>query len=216
MTRQVKLTRGAFALVDDADFEAVVSVGRWCLRPTADGRRYAQHRVLKPDGRRTTQGLHAFLTGWPFVDHINGNGLDNRRENLRPATPLENAANAKRRRDNRSGYKGVSVTTSGRWIARIQRDRKLTNLGIYPTPEEAAVAYDAAAREVFGEFAWLNFPVGQPFGLTPKRSPNNATKTHCVRGHAFDKANTRIKSDGRRDCRQCERIRRRIQERTAA
>ena len=102
--------------------------------------------------------MHTFLTGWPQVDHINGDGLDNRRCNLRPATSAQNNANARRVRTSRSPYKGVERESSGKWRARICPHGQRINLGLYGTAEEAAHAYDSAAREIYGEFAYLNLP----------------------------------------------------------
>jgi AP2 domain/HNH endonuclease len=93
------------------------------------------------------------------VDHINGNGLDNRRTNLRPATSAENARNRRSQRGSSSPYKGVSWIRSRRnWRANLRVGDRLIHLGSYTDPADAARAYDAAALKYFGEFARLNFP----------------------------------------------------------
>jgi len=97
------------------------------------------------------------------VDHINGNPLDNRRENLRICTRAQNTCNRKAVVNSKSGYKGVTKKNSSRkWIPEIRKDGKKLYLGSYNTPEEAAKAYDKAAKEIFGEFAKLNFPDKDP------------------------------------------------------
>ncbi len=103
------------------------------------------HRViLQPtDGKQT--------------DHINHNTLDNRRQNLREATPLENSRNKKQGKG-KSRYKGVSPV-KGRWIAQIGIGGQ-NYIGSYKTEIDAAKAYDAAAMKHFGEFARLNFTQG--------------------------------------------------------
>lgn len=85
-----------------------------------------------------------------FVDHINRNKVDNRRENLRLATPSQNGGNSIP--FGSSGYKGVRATKYG-YMARICKDRKLHYLGTFDTPQDAHNAYKAAARKYFGEFA---------------------------------------------------------------
>lgn len=88
------------------------------------------------------------------ADHINGNGLDNRRENLRLATKSQNNANRRISKNNKSGYKGVSWhKASGKWVAGIKVNGKSINLGGYDTPEQAHKAYCDAAIKYFGEFA---------------------------------------------------------------
>lgn len=154
MTKEIPLTKGFVALVDDDDYERVITAGKW--QASVDGRRvYARHKVR---GRQIR--LHAFLTSWPLTDHINGNGLDNRRANLREATSVQNACNRRLGSKNTSGFKGVSwKAASKKWVARIKTHGKATHLGYFSTPQEAARAYDAAARELHGEFARLNFPI---------------------------------------------------------
>jgi hypothetical protein len=100
------------------------------------------------------------LTGWPLTDHINGDGLDNRRTNLRQATPTQNNANCGIRGHNTSGYKGVSLRPDrgNRWRATIRIHGLQYFLGLFDDVEDAARAYDAAALELFGDFARLNFP----------------------------------------------------------
>lgn len=94
-----------------------------------------------------------------WVDHVNHDVRDNRRNNLRCATISENAGNMRMQKRNRAGRKGVRlVVSTNKWSARIQRDGKNIHLGCFTTPDEAARAYDAAAKEMFGEFAWVNFP----------------------------------------------------------
>ena len=91
-------------------------------------------------------------------DHINGDGLDNRRANLRPVTHAQNMQN---RRGNGPTFKGiycVERTTRNPWMAKIAVAKKQIYLGYYATPEDAARAYDEAAKKYFGEFARLNFP----------------------------------------------------------
>jgi len=103
--------------------------------------------------------MHRLIMGNPQgmeVDHINGNGLDNRRCNLRVVTTSQNQANQHARRG-RSSFKGVFKQRS-RWRARIHVQQKGINLGSFLTEEEAARAYDAAALHYFGEHACLNFP----------------------------------------------------------
>ena len=157
--KQILLSRGLVALVDDAGYERVMAAGPWYPTPPRNGRTYAQRGVRKLNGKRTTQKLHMFLTGWPQTDHRNGNGLDNQRRNLRPATRAQNNANARRRTDNTSGFKGVSWNKRySRWYARIHTDGRYRFLGSFTDPEAAARVYDAAAAELFGEFARPNFP----------------------------------------------------------
>lgn len=98
-----------------------------------------------------------------FIDHINGNGLDNRRENIRLVTPSQNALNARRAfRNKQSKYRGVSISQApgveGLWVAFIRANKKHKNLGYFKDEEAAARAYDDAAKVLHGEFARLNFP----------------------------------------------------------
>ena len=92
------------------------------------------------------------------IDHVNGDSLDNRRSNLRFCSQSENNQNWTGSRRNTSGYKGVSWDRwTGRWVVRIQVDGKQLNLGRFDDREQAARAYDAAAREHWGDFARTNF-----------------------------------------------------------
>jgi hypothetical protein len=96
-----------------------------------------------------------------YVDHINGDPLDNRRCNLRLATPLQNMQNTGPRKHNTSGFKGVKRQRGrDRWRATICVEKREISLGYYETREAAARAYDNAARLHFGAFARLNFPEG--------------------------------------------------------
>lgn len=158
MTASVPLTRGYSALVDDADYGNVTAAGPWYVvlhRRTA----YARRNIRRSDGTRATQRLHNFLTGWPFVDHRDGNGLNNQRENLRPATKGQNTVNTPPAVHNTSGYKGVAwYPRSGCWRAQAGSGRRTFHLGYFDAAKDAALAYDAAASLMWGEYAWLNLP----------------------------------------------------------
>lgn len=160
MTREVPLSRGLVALVDDEDYARVAAAGPWHVNP---GRRtiYAQRNTRRADGGKTTQSMHRFIADVAAVDHVNGNGLDNRRANLRAATSAQNAANRPRRVDSKSPFKGVLINNDrGRpWRAQIHHDGRKRHLGCFDTAEEAARAYDVAALGAWGEFARLNFPL---------------------------------------------------------
>lgn len=152
-------------IIDDEDFEQV-SPYRW-LRG-GQGKHVYARRTITRDGRQTAEFLHTFLTGWSLVDHINHDGLDNRRCNLRPATHAENRRNMLKRtmrsgRPSLSQYKGVAPKRQ-KWRAQIVVDRKEIYLGVFSSEEEAAHAYDKAARQYHGEFALLNFQDEEHFG----------------------------------------------------
>lgn len=105
--------------------------------------------------------LHRLLLGNPpfEIDHRNRNGLDNRRQNLRPATRTQNNANSQKRAGTTSVFKGVCRHKSA-WVANAGGPGKKRYLGRFNSERDAALAYDRAAREIFGEFARLNFPDG--------------------------------------------------------
>ncbi len=96
--------------------------------------------------------------GW-FVDHINHNGLDNRKANVRPATPADNARNARYpRRNTSSKYRGLWYNKKKkRWRAQITLNNKKKQIGYFKNEIDAAKAYDKAAKKYFGDFAILNF-----------------------------------------------------------
>lgn len=94
-----------------------------------------------------------------MVDHINGNGLDNKLKNLRICTNQENQQNRYNQSNNKSGYKGVGWhKTTKKWRARISINNQLIHLGLFQNKIEAAKAYDIMASKHFGNFAKLNFP----------------------------------------------------------
>ena len=158
MMIEVPLSRGLVAIIDDADGPAVLAAGKWSA-DVHDHTTYARRSYVRTDRKRGWQRLHSFLTGWPLVDHVNGDGLDCRRINMRSGTQSQNLANRSASRNNTSGYKGVSFDRSrGSYQALIGVRGQRIALGRYADPIEAARAYDEAARHHFGEFARLNFP----------------------------------------------------------
>ena len=159
MTKEIVLSKGKVALVDDGDYEMLVATGlRWCIN---DG--YAFNRRL---GR-----MHRHLLKPPvgvMIDHINGDKLDNRRENLRLCTNSQNQANRKVTRGV-SKFKGVGwqkTAWGGHWFAKITVQGKVINIGSYLTDLDAAKAYNDAAVLHFGEFAHLNDLTLEPYTLT--------------------------------------------------
>jgi hypothetical protein len=145
-----------FAEVDAEDF-ALISAHKWFQRPH-HGNLYAIANIVQPDGKRKTVQMHSLiLPEAGCIDHRDGNGLNNRRENLRPARSRDNTRNNKGWSTRSSPYKGVRYKDS-RWEARITFNYAHIYLGVFKTPEEAARAYDAAALLLFGDFARVNLP----------------------------------------------------------
>jgi hypothetical protein len=156
--KEIPLHGGGVAIVDVIDY-ARVSKYVWYLRQR--GRtRYAFRKVTNT----SDQLLHKFLveeTNGLQVDHENGDGLDNRRSNLRLATPLQNATNRRKKAGTTSPFKGVSRRRRSEtkpWAAHIQIDGRSANLGSFANEEEAARRYDEAVRTHYGEFGRYNFP----------------------------------------------------------
>ncbi|MDN7609920.1 HNH endonuclease [Burkholderia multivorans] len=152
----IRTAKGEEILIDDSDYELV---SRWTWRTI--GRGYAARSVYDPSkpSKRTNQYLHRLLLGLSdgdgaFVDHVNGNRLDNRRSNLRLCTVQENGRNSKVRSHNKSGFKGVFWDRRReKWTAYIKVDGKQRYLGLFSTAQLAHEAYCAAARKHFGAFA---------------------------------------------------------------
>ena len=159
-TALVPLTKGLVAVVDQADLEAVLAEGKWYALTASPRCVYAARKIRLRGGQRRLLYLHTFLTGWPLVDHVNRDGLNNTRANLRHATKAQNAVNSGPPRHGiTSKYKGVSWDTSNRrWRAQLCVDGHSRLIGRFVTPEEAARAYDRAVWDARGEYAYLNFP----------------------------------------------------------
>lgn len=154
-TRAIQLTQGRVALVDDGDFDWLNQY-RWHAHKSRVAW-YAERVITIAPGKTRVIKMHQLIAG-KGVDHRDGNGLNNRRDNLRPATEHQNRGNQGLLHSNSSGFKGVDRDRRS-WRARITIDGKRRHLGNFDTATEAALAYDAAAREVFGEFARPNFPL---------------------------------------------------------
>lgn len=133
---------------------------RYCfVTSTSNGYGYAMSRDSDGSQKQILR-LLLNLSNDKYVDHINGDHLDNRRRNLRIASASENNYNARIRCDNSSGFKGVSFNKrKDKYRSYINFERKPIHIGYFDNPEDAARAYDTAARFLFGEFACVNFPL---------------------------------------------------------
>ncbi len=154
---QIPLTQGRVALIDDEDFEEI-SKWDWHFHPQNRDKNkgYAARGRCSP-GKQRKFFMHSAIMKSESsirVDHKNGNGLDNRKENLRFATSSQNACNAGRSKRNTTGFKGVSFfKAQKKFAARIKLHGKSVFLGYFESAEEAGQAYVDAAPGLHGEFA---------------------------------------------------------------
>jgi hypothetical protein len=158
--KELRLATGEVVLLDDEDYERVCG-SKWWLLTTEAGGRYAYRPARRADGGHTTVLMHRIITGAAprqQVDHWDNNGLNNQRENLRVCTRSQNNANKKKAKGQSSIYKGVSWNKTKKcWQAFVKKDGKSMFLGYFDLEQEAAMAYDTRAVELFGEFARPNF-----------------------------------------------------------
>ncbi len=164
----IPLTKGYFAKVDDEDYEELIQFKWQVSRTTGDSRTiYAKRgRRIKGDNnsiRMVTFLMHRDIMGWKNnldIDHIDGDGLNNQKSNLRFATRSQNIMNSKTPKHS-TKYKGVTKwKRGGKFAANIRHNGVLSYLGTYPTAEEAARVYDFHALQLFGVFAKTNQQMG--------------------------------------------------------
>jgi len=174
--RKIPLTRGQYAIVDPERYEELAK-HKWHVSWSRGGK-YAVRPVRSKKGgkyRQTIVRMHRVIIGareGEIVDHINHNGLDDRIANLRIATPRQNNWNTRKRRGNCSSkYKGVSrAKDEKKWRARITFNGRSILIGDFVDERAAAMAYDAKARELFGEYASLNLAAGPSVSKRGKNS----------------------------------------------
>ena len=157
--KEIELTQGQVAMVDDFDFEWLNQF-KW--QAHNDGRTYyATRHLATVNGLRPTISMHRFILDAPKnmqVDHRDQNGLNCQRYNIRICTRRQNAQNRNSYKGTSSVYKGVSWNIgSEKWHAHIRYNGKLIALKSYHSEIKAALAYDQACIELFGEFARPNF-----------------------------------------------------------
>jgi hypothetical protein len=152
--KMIPLTQGKFAKVDDRDYDFLMQ-WKWCA---TKGRK--SFYAVRTETPNITVIMHRLIADAPKgkeVDHINHDGLDNRRENLRVCTHSENMRNQRKPAGRSSKYRGVSKQ-GNKWRVELKIDNKRAYKESFHGEIDAARAYDAKARELYGEFAILNFP----------------------------------------------------------
>ena len=173
LTIETKVYGTHHVLLDDEDYDRVVAAEtKWRIHKDYRREVFYVVRWTYGNGKRKMIQLHRFITDAPrgkVVDHINGDGRDNRKENLRICTRAENVRNRNTPPRGRVGYYGVNYSGEKyvkkyRVAIKVSHERKYKKIsgGCYFTAEEAALAYDKLAKEYHGEFATLNFPDGVP------------------------------------------------------
>jgi hypothetical protein len=165
VSHDILLSQGLVALVDDDDFERV-STYIWFADRNKGKMWYGKRNILNDIGRRSTQYMHRFILDAPKgvqVDHINGDGLDNRRDNLRLCNNAQNHANLQTPSWGVSGYRGV-YPKGKKWEAKIEFNGKSINLGAFETIEEALMIRVSAAQDLFGEFSNEGVVVHDSYG----------------------------------------------------
>jgi hypothetical protein len=159
--REIPLSRGMVAIIDDEDYDRIArfkwyAINKGVNRMTPQW--YAMRDVVSGGKHKHISMHHEIVQAkqGEMFDHKDRNGLNNQRDNIRRCTPGQNSGNTKSHTDSSSHYKGVSfLKRTGRWKVSIQGK----HLGYFADEHSAAQAYDRAAVEAFGEFAFLNFPI---------------------------------------------------------
>lgn len=160
--KEIVLTHGQVALVDDEDYEWLMQ-WKWYANKS-NGKWYAITYTKVGGDKETGEcvKMHRMILNAPkgvLVDHKNGDGLDNRRHNIRTCTYSNNAMNKRASKSNKTGYKGVFWNKQHqKYCAQIYINGKSKRFAYSDSPEVSALAYDKMAKKIFGEFAKLNFP----------------------------------------------------------
>lgn len=153
---ELVLPSGEITVFDEQDVPLIE-----CRRWFAESNRMTRYVVSRLHHQPRTQ-MHRLIMQPPpdmVVDHIDGDGLNNRRENLRICTPAQNRQNLIRAKFNPHGYRGVTwCKARNRFVAQIRHNNRIIYLGMFRAVEDAAMAYDEAARRIRGPFARVNFP----------------------------------------------------------
>lgn len=193
-------TSNGFTVTVDADDYDEVMCHVWKARKPPSSRTYYVERGEYDSQRKKWKLvlLHRQLLDSPdgvMVDHWNGNGLDNRRKNLRHCTNAQNQANQQLRLDSRTGFRGVDFHAPSQFFrAHIKLDGKKRYLGQFATARDAAIAYDNAARSLYGEFARPNFPdIQEEPTPTTRRKRKSRGVIHTKSGVFY----VRFKIDGK-------------------
>lgn len=156
---EVKLNKNKVTIVDDEDFEKVSKFTWGCV---SHGKRFYARTTIKVGGKPYVLYLHRFIAGLKKgdgkqTDHINGNGLDNRKSNLRLCSYSENQYNIGLRQNNTSGYTGIWWNKDKKkWIVKVKHNKKKIHLGAFDDKKTAALAYNKGAIKYHGAFAKLN------------------------------------------------------------
>lgn len=162
--KEIELSKGYVALIDDEDFE-LVNQYSWHAS-FSHNKVYASTRMSMMNGRRNILFMHRLIMNAPShleVDHKDGDSLNNTRSNLRLATHAQNQMNIRKKKGMTSQFKGVhKLQDLNKWCARIKFNQISISLGRFTSEIEAAKAYDLKARELFGEFANTNFSLSAP------------------------------------------------------